>query len=306
MKPPFKTDHTPQIGAPLSLAEGLRVITCGNASPMTFTGTQTYLLGESEVAVIDPGPADQAHMAAIEEAVEGQTVSHIIVTHSHVDHSPAAAILSAKTGAPVYGFGPAGAARSELMNTLASEGNLGGAEGIDPDFKPDILVSDGDAIRGQEWTLSAIHTPGHLSNHLCFAWDGNDSLFSGDHVMGWASTLVSPPDGDLTAFMASLKKLQDRREHTYYAGHGAPLLEAHNMLDYLLAHRLGREDQIMARLEAAPRTVAELTADMYADVTPLLHGAASRNVLAHLIDLFERGLVMPEGAFGADARFSRT
>lgn len=282
------------------------MVTCGNASPMTFTGTQTYLLGGDEVAVIDPGPNDPAHLAAIEKGVAGQIVSHIIVTHSHVDHSPLAAVLSAKTGAPVYGFGPANAARSKLMNQLAIEGNLGGAEGIDPDFEPDVLIGDGDEICGSGWTLSAIHTPGHLSNHLCFAWQGNDSLFSGDHVMGWASTLVSPPDGDLTAFMASLKKLQNSTEHTYYAGHGAPLYEAHTMLDFLLAHRLGREDQIMARLQTAPRTVAELTADIYADVNPLLHGAASRNVLAHLIDLYERGLVAPDGPFRADARFKRT
>jgi len=306
LKSPFQTDHAPHIGIPLTLAEGLRVVTCGNASPMTFTGTQTYLLGETEVAVIDPGPDDPAHLAAIEKAVGGQTVSHIIVTHSHVDHSPLAAVLSAKTGAPVYGFGPADAARSALMSQLAVEGNLGGAEGIDPNFTPDILVADGEKITGAEWDVTAVHTPGHLSNHLCFAWEGNDSLFSGDHVMGWASTLVSPPDGDLTAFMASLKTLQNRPEHTYYAGHGAPLFEAHNMLDYLLAHRLGREDQIMARLQTASRTVAELTADMYADVNPLLHGAASRNVLAHLIDLFERGLVMPEGVFSADASFKLT
>jgi len=306
LKPPFKTDHSPKVGVPLPLTEGLRVITCGNASPMTFTGTQTYLLGETEVAVIDPGPNDLAHLKAIETALKGQTLSHIIVTHSHVDHSPLAAVLSAKTGAPVYGFGPANAARSKLMNQLAVEGNLGGAEGIDPHFTPDILIADGDEIKGVEWSLNAVHTPGHLSNHLCFAWNGSDSLFSGDHVMGWASTLVSPPDGDLTAFMSSLKILQNRPEHTYYAGHGAPLLEAHNMLDYLLAHRLGREDQIMARLQSASRTVAELTADMYADVNPLLHGAAARNVLAHLIDLFERGLVAPEGAFNANARFRRT
>ena len=305
MKSPFYTDHTPQIGIPERLAEGLHVITCGNASPMTFTGTQTYILGENEVAVIDPGPNDPAHLAAIENAVAGQKISHIIVTHSHVDHSPIAAVLSSKTGAPIYGFGPANAARSELMEKLATSGNLGGSEGIDPDFTPDLIVRDGESITGNGWELEAVHTPGHLSNHLCFAWLGNASLFSVDHVMGWASTLVSPPDGDLTAFMASLKKLQSRPEHIYYAGHGAPLPEAHTMLDYLLAHRLGREDQIMARLQSAPQTVAELTTDMYADVNPMLHGAASRNVLAHLIDLFERKLVTPEGDFSATARFKR-
>ena len=305
MKSPFQTDHVPIIGIPLILADGLRVITCGNASPMTFTGTQTYLLGEVEIAVIDPGPDDPAHLAAIENALNGQSVSHIIVTHSHVDHSPLAKVLSHKTGAPVYGFGPANAARSPLMKQLAAAGVLGGEEGIDNGFTPDVLITDGEIIIGKEWALTAIHTPGHLSNHLCFSWQDNDSLFTGDHVMGWASTLVSPPDGDLTAFMLSLKKLIKRPENTYYAGHGAPLYNAHKMLDYLLAHRLEREDQIMSRLQSGPCTVAQLTANMYADVNPMLHGAASRNVLAHLIDLFERGIVEPEGAFGSDARFKR-
>lgn len=211
MKPPFQTDHTPIIGAPLTLTDGLRVITCGNASPMTFTGTQTYLLGESEIAIIDPGPSSPAHLDAIQKSVEGRTVSHIIVTHSHIDHSPLAKTLSKTTGAPVYGFGPANAARSDIMNRLALEGNLGGGEGIDPDFKPDVTIADGQDIRGKEWTLTALHTPGHLSNHLCFSWQGNDALFSGDHVMGWASTLVSPPDGDLTAFMESLKNFKPNR-----------------------------------------------------------------------------------------------
>lgn len=306
MKPPFQTDHTPNIGIPLQLADGLRVITAGNASPMTFTGTQSYLLGESEVAVIDPGPDDPAHLEAILAATKGQRVSHIVVTHSHVDHSPLAKQLHIKTGAPIYGFGPANAARSPLMETLDRDGNLGGAEGIDQGFSPDILLTDTETIKGSGWSLQAIHTPGHLSNHLCFAWEGQDSLFSGDHIMGWATTLVSPPDGDLTAFMGSLRKLQNRPEHTYYAGHGGPVFEAHNMLDYLLAHRLGREDQIRARLADSSQTVAELTASIYADVNPMLHGAASRNVLAHLIDLYERGLVAPDGAFSAMARFRQS
>lgn len=302
LKTPFDTNHTPDIGVALPLAEGLRVITAPNASPMTFTGTQTYLLGEGEVALIDPGPDAPAHSAAIEAALEGQTLSHIIVTHSHVDHSPLATALGAKTGVPVYGFGEANAARSPLMEQLAATADLGGAEGIDTGFIPDITLRDGDTLEGNGWRLEAVHTPGHLSNHLCFAWQ--DSLFSGDHVMGWASTLVSPPDGDLTAFMGSLRKLQDRGEHTYYPGHGAPVFEAHSMVDYLLAHRLGREDQIMARL-ANPQTVAQLTTSIYADINPMLHGAASRNVLAHIIDLFERGLVLPEGDFNASARFKR-
>ncbi|MEE9455101.1 MAG: MBL fold metallo-hydrolase [Paracoccaceae bacterium] len=303
MKPPFNTDHHPEVGIPLHLCDGLRVITANNASPMTFTGTQTYLLGERELAIIDPGPDDPAHLAAITAAVAGQVVSHILITHSHIDHSPLAAHLSAITGAPVYGFGPANAARTEIMENLALKGDLGGAEGIDLNFAPDILLKDGARMAGDGWEIEALHTPGHLSNHLCFAWIGQGRLFSGDHVMGWATTLVSPPDGDLSAFMASLRKLQGRGEHIYYPGHGAPIEMAHSMLEYLLAHRLEREDQIRACLAQSNHNVAELTAEIYADTNPNLHGAAARNVLAHIIDLYTRKIISPEEEFTASTRF---
>ncbi len=303
MKSPFNTDHHPTVGEVETLAEGLQVVTAPNAGPMTFTGTRSYILGESEAAVIDPGPDDPAHLAALERALDGRTVSHILVTHSHVDHSPLAARLGARFDAPVYGFGAADAARAWLMEKLAQSADLGGGEGIDNSFRPDILLADGERIAGNGWSLEAIHTPGHLSNHLCFAWAGQGSLFSGDHVMGWASTLISPPDGDLTAFMESLRKLQNRSEDTYYCGHGAPLREAQTMVEYLLAHRFGREEQIRGYLAEAPRDVRELTAIMYSDVDPRLHGAASRNVLAHLIDLYARGLVTVDGEFSATARF---
>ncbi len=306
MKPPFNTDHHPPVGEAEPLADGLQVVTAPNAGPMTFTGTRSYILGESEVAVIDPGPDDPAHLAALERALAGRRVSHILVTHSHVDHSPLAARLGRQFDAPVYGFGSADAARSALMDELAQSGDLGGGEGIDNSFRPDILLADGDHVSGKGWGLEAIHTPGHLSNHLCFAWKGQGSLFSGDHVMGWASTLISPPDGDLTAFMQSLRKLQARAEDTYYCGHGATLQEAQTMLAYLLAHRLGREEQIRGCLAEAPRDVRELTEIMYRDVDPMLHGAAARNVLAHLVDLYARGLVAVDGEFGANARFFAT
>ncbi|HSF91641.1 MAG TPA: MBL fold metallo-hydrolase, partial [Paracoccaceae bacterium] len=176
-------------------------------------------------------------------------------------------------------------------------------EGIDPDFRPDVLLRDGDQISGSSWTLTALHTPGHLSNHLCFAWEGRDAIFSGDHVMGWATTLISPPDGDLTAFMASLRRLQDRPEDFYYPGHGAGIFDAHGMLDYQLGHRLGREDQILAELGKGPRDILAITSVIYADIDKRLHGAASRNVLAHIVDLYERGLVAPQGVFSANTTF---
>ncbi len=304
MKPPFHTDHHPPVGVGEVLQTGLQVVTAPNAGPMTFTGTRSYILGEAEVAVIDPGPDDPAHLAALQRVLAGRRVSHILVTHSHVDHSPLAARLAVLSGAPVYGFGAADAARSELMCRLDAQGGLDGGEGIDAGFAPDVVLADDDTVSGAGWELRAVHTPGHLSNHLCFAWCGQDALFSGDHVMGWASTLISPPDGDLTAYRDSIRKLQARPEDTYHCGHGATLHDAQEMLAYLLAHRQQRESQILVALEGHARTVSEITTDIYRDVDARLHGAASRNVLAHLADLFARGVVAPEGDFSASARFA--
>lgn len=298
----FNTSHNPPIGKAEVLADGLRVITAPNASPMTFTGTRSYVLGEGEVAVIDPGPSSEAHFAALSRALKGQRLSHILVTHSHVDHSPLARQLSQVFDAPVYGFGASGAGMSETMQELATAGGLAGGEGIDPSFKPDILLSDGDIIKGRDWALEAVHTPGHMSNHLCFGWD--NALFSGDQVMGWSTTLVSPPDGDLTQFMASLRKLQDRTEDTYYPGHGAPLLNAHKMLDYQLQHRLNRESQIIAALKG--NTIPEITRQVYADLNPRLLPMAERNVFSHLIDLCQRGAAQCDGPLRFTAKFAKT
>jgi len=303
MKPPFDTNHNPRIGVAEILADGLQVVTAPNAGAMTFSGTRSYILGESEVAIIDPGPDDPRHLAALLGALGGRRVSHIIVTHTHVDHSPLARILSEKTGAPVYGFGPADAARSRLMHRLAAVQDLGGAEGIDPVFCADILIADADMLNGDGWELAAIHTPGHLSNHLCFAWQGTGELFSGDHVMGWATTLISPPDGDLGAFRQSLYKLQARPETTYHCGHGKTLHNPAKIITYILAHRQAREDQIRALLDTGPQTVAGLTQQIYCDVDPRLHRAASRNVLAHLIDLFDRDLISAPDEFKPKALY---
>ena len=289
----FNTDHKPKIGVEERLAEGLSVVTAPNASPMTFTGTRSYILGDSEVALIDPGPDDPAHLAALQKALAGRRVSHVLVTHSHVDHSP----LAHAFDAPVLAFGPSGAGMSDTMRGL---GGLDGGEGIDSDFAPDVLLADGDMVRGNGWQVEAIHTPGHMSNHLCFAYAGG--LFSGDHVMAWSTTLVSPPDGDLTQFMASLRTLQGRAEARYFAGHGPVLEDPQAMLAYHIAHRLEREAQI---LDALPEGIPAITAAVYKGLDSRLLPMAARNVFSHLIDLCQRGKVRCNGPISFGGRFER-
>ena len=302
MQPPDNFD--PPIGRAETLMPGLRRIVAPNASPMTYRGTNTYLLGEESIAVIDPGPASEAHLAAILDAVgPGQRISHIIVSHTHLDHSPLARPLADHTGAPVLAFGDATAGRSAVMQELAQNGFIGGGEGIDTDFQPDIIVTDGEHIKGEGWTLEALHTPGHIGNHLSFGW--NNVCFTADHVMGWASSLVSPPDGDLTDFMASCAKLAAREGEVFFPGHGAPITTPAARLDWLISHRLGREAAILDVLEGGPRTAGEIAVTVYADTPAALIPAATRNVLAHLVDLTGKSHVSPEGSLHADARFAR-
>lgn len=289
----FITEHKPDIGVAETLADGVQVVTAPNASPMTFTGTRSYLLGEREVAIIDPGPNDPAHFKALEAALKGRKVSHILVTHSHIDHSP----LARAFDAPVYAFGPSGAGMSAVMQGL--EG-LGGKEGVDTAFSPDITLADGDIVSGAGWAIEAVHTPGHMSNHLCYAW--GDTLFSGDHVMAWSTTLVSPPDGDLTQFMASLYKLQKRPEERYFPGHGPVLDEPQAMLEVQIAHRLAREAQI---LKALPGTIQEITSAVYKGLDSRLLPMAARNVFSHLIDLCQRDKVRSIGPPRVGGRFER-
>lgn len=297
-------DFNPIPGQAIELQPGLRRIVAPNPSPMTYRGTNTYLLGTRDIAVIDPGPQSAPHLEAILNAVQpGQRISHIIVTHTHLDHSPLAAPLAARTRAPVLAFGGPQAGRSAIMSELAQQGLAGGGEGIDTGFRPDIEVADGARIAGDGWQFEVIHTPGHLGNHIALGW--GDVCFTADHVMGWASSLVSPPDGDLTDFMQACHRLRARDWSVFHAGHGAPITDPAGRLDWLINHRLAREAQILAALEDHPGTAWDLATRIYTDTPAALLPAAERNVFAHLVDLSGKSKVEFDGELSANARFFR-
>ncbi|MEM6586844.1 MAG: MBL fold metallo-hydrolase [Pseudomonadota bacterium] len=298
-------DFDPKTGVAEELGPGLRRVLAPNPSPMTYRGTNTYLLGTRDIAVIDPGPDNEGHLSAILDALEpGQHISHIFVTHSHRDHSPLARPLSAATGAPVYAYGRSGTGRSDIMAKLTAAGLTDRGEGIDEAFIPDHCLSDEEEIAGSNWSLTALWTPGHLGNHLCFAWDG--CVFTGDLVMGWASSLVSPPDGDLTDFMASCRRLQARGADVFHSGHGAPITEPMARLEWLITHRLSREAAILEALTEGPATPSELARAIYTDTPARLLFAAERNILAHLVDLYMKNQVRSIGDLTETARFQKT
>lgn len=283
------------------VAPGLRQVLAPNPSPMTLHGTNTWIVGEGRVAVIDPGPALPAHLAAILAALgPGETVSHILVTHAHLDHSPLARPLAEATGAPVLAYGDALAGRSPVMARLVG---AGGGEGVDTGFVPDEMLADGAKVAGDGWRMTALHTPGHFGNHLSFIW--GERLFTGDQVMGWSSSLISPPDGDVAQYMASLDRLAAVGARIAHSGHGPDIADPAARIAELAAHRRQREAEVLAALVGAPADAATLAARIYTTTPPALLPAAARNVLAHLIDLSERGLIAPQGALGAGSAFER-
>ncbi len=298
-------EFDPVPGAVTELEPGIRRILAPNPSPMTQRGTNTYLVGEGDVAVIDPGPALPAHARAILEALApGERVAAILVTHSHLDHSPLARLLAQATGAPVLAFGDSRAGRSPVMRHLARDGLSAGGEGVDTAFDPDETLADGARIDIGALAIEALWTPGHFGNHLCFGL--GDAVFTGDHVMGWASSLVSPPDGDLGDFMASTARLASRADRIFYPGHGAPVDAPADRLRWLLDHRRGREAEILAHLAAGPRGIKALTRAIYTDIPGALIQAAERNVFAHLIDLHAKGRVAAEPRLAVNAMFHAT
>jgi len=263
-------------------APGVRRLVCANPGPFTFRGTNTYIIGRGRVAVLDPGPVDAEHLAAIRRATEGEVVERILISHTHRDHSPGAAALQALTGAPTLGFGR----------------HAPGAEGGDHDFTPDETLPDGAVVEGDGWRLTALHTPGHCANHLCFAMEGG-AMFSADHVMGWSTTVVSPPDGDMADYMASLAKLAARTgDGPYLPGHGPPIPEPAAYVAALAAHRRERERRVVEALAShGPATAEGLVPPVYGPtLDSRLVGAAARSLLAHLIKLEGEGVVLRDGA----------
>lgn len=295
----FDTEFDPEHGQCVDVAPGVQRVTAGNTGPFTFRGTNTFLVGDRAIAVIDPGPDDPVHLEALKRAIGGRTVSHILVSHTHRDHSPAAAALKAMTGAPVLAEGPHRASRDlhiGEINPLDAS--------ADHDFMPDRTLADGARVEGEGWTLEAVATPGHTTNHLAFAMLEESILFSADHVMAWSTSIVAPPDGSMGEFMASLDKLLARSETLYLPAHGGAVTEPAAFVRGLKTHRRMRERAILDRLAKGDSTIAELVAANYRGLDPRLTDAAALSTLAHLEDLVGRSLVTTDGHASIDGYYS--
>lgn len=280
------------------VAPGVRRVMCNNPGPFTFKGTMSYIVGRGKVAIVDPGPADSTHIKALLDAVRGETVTHIFVTHTHRDHSLAVPAIKAATGATVYAEGPHRAARPLHIgenNPLDSSG--------DRDFTPDVRLKDGEVVEGDGWAMEGITTPGHTANHMAFALKGTPTLFAGDHVMGWATSIVAPPDGAMSDYMASLQKLAKRDEQLYLPGHGPAISQAQRFVHYYILHRKAREDSILHRLEKGETDISTIVRASYIGIDPRLIPAAGMSVLAHLEDMVARGLVATDGPPSIDGRY---
>ncbi|TNE39552.1 MAG: MBL fold metallo-hydrolase [Sphingomonadales bacterium] len=279
---PSPEHDVPPTGEVISLSPLVSRILAPNPSAFTYTGTQSYVVGRDEVALIDPGPVDGAHLDALIAAVAGRPVKAILCTHTHRDHSPAAMLLADRMGAPVIGCGPL---------TLDDDGPRADAA-FDADYRPDEVMTDGVPLGGDGWTIEAVTTPGHTSNHLCYVLREEKALFTGDHVMGWSTSIVSPPDGDMADYMRSMQKLLDRDDAVYYPAHGEAIVTPQRLVRGMMGHRKHREGQIVRHINADPAgmRISAMVPEMYKGVDRRLHPAAARSVLAHLLDLERRGL----------------
>jgi glyoxylase-like metal-dependent hydrolase (beta-lactamase superfamily II) len=295
----FDITFEPAYGEAVPVTAGVSRLTVNNPSPFTFHGTNSYLVGTDTLAVIDPGPENEAHLQALLKAIDGRPVSHIFVSHTHTDHSPLTARLKAATGALVVAEGPHRPARPLHLGEV----NALDASG-DTAFRPDALLADGQLVEGDGWALRAIHTPGHMANHLVFALEGTGILFSADHVMAWATSIVAPPDGSMLDYMTSLDKLLARDDKFFLPGHGGPVQSPAAFMRGLRSHRKMRERAIIERLRKGDRRIAEIVAAIYRDTDPRLHGAAGLSVFAHLEDLVARGVVITDNDASLDGIFT--
>jgi len=286
----FNRDFPLRPGVVEEVRLGLRRILCGNPGPFTYTGTVSYIVGRGQVAIIDPGPDDEAHAAALLEAVRGETVSHILVTHTHCDHSPNAGRIRQATGAALCGEGPHRASRPRYEAEKFSP-----ELGVDRDFIPELVLADGAIVEGPDWRLEAVATPGHTANHLVFAWPEQNCAFVGDHVMGWSTTIVAPPDGAMVDYLASLQKLVERPEKLYFSAHGPEIPDGPRFARALISHRKAREASILHRLGKGDADIATMVRAIYIGIDPRLSIAAGYSVLAHMEDLVARGLVATDG-----------
>lgn len=283
---PFVKELEFEYGRCDTLSPLIRRVVAPNPGPFTYTGTGVYIIGHGQVAVIDPGPVDPAHIEAIDAALDGETVTHVFVTHHHLDHSPLAHPLAQKHGAKVYGFGP------QIRPPAGGEVRL--EAGDDVGFQPDIQVADGEVFQGQGWSIEALHTPGHTSNHVCYALKEENTLFCGDHVMAWSTSVISPPDGHMGSYLKQLARIRDRDFGILWPTHGPAIREPRPFIQAYIEHREAREAQILEQIAAGRENVRDMVEAMYADVDKRLHPAAAHSVLAHLIHLVETGRVVCE------------
>lgn len=294
----FKTTMSFDYGVPSPVSPGIVRLVANNPSPLTFKGTNTYLLGMTELAIVDPGPLDPQHLEAILNAAGGRPITHILVTHAHRDHVDGAEALKAETGAQIYGYG------REALPAEGPEVHPQGAEFIDYVFRPDVKVAERDVIEGREWKLTAIHTPGHAPDHLCFSLHGRGVLFSGDHVMAWNTTLIAPPEGNMADYIESLQRLQGRPETVYLPGHGGRLYEPQRTVKAFLLHRRWREESILEAIKGGAQTITSIVPIVYPAIEPRLQPAAQLSVQAHVEHLIVRGLVSCDGAPAFDRPLS--
>ena len=300
---PFVTLDEPRYGTAVQVSPLVRRVIANNPSKYTYLGTGTYIVGHGDVAVIDPGPMIDEHRDALAACLEGSRVRAILVTHCHSDHSPLAAWLREQTGAPTIAFGPHGSIEPDAADDGEIEEGVTLEETTDMEFDPDVRVGDGEvAAMGDGWTMRGVHTPGHTSNHMCFALDEEQALFTGDHVMGWSTTVVSPPDGDMRDYIDSLRKVMVRNDLSLWPTHGAPVMEPKPFLQAFLEHRLEREAQVVTAVRSGLSDIEAMVKQMYADVREELHKPAARSVLSHLVKLVDDGVVTVEGK-GKDSRY---